>query len=66
MRQLGTEPRPGWWEDTLELALISRLRLMGLGFAIWPSQTEVVPMPARAWHSWLIWCTMLLRSLGRF
>ena len=32
--------------------------------AIWPSQTEVVLMPALVWQNWLIWCTMLLRSGG--
>uniref|UniRef100_A0A8V1AGS0 Uncharacterized protein n=1 Tax=Gallus gallus TaxID=9031 RepID=A0A8V1AGS0_CHICK len=39
---------------------------MGLGFAICPSHTEVVLMPALAWQNWLIWCTMLLRSGGWF
>lgn len=52
------------WVDTRVLALMSRLRLMGLGLAIWPSHTEVVLMPALVWQNWLIWCTMLLRSGG--
>lgn len=64
-RLLLSGPRPGWSEDTLELALISRLRLMGLGLAIWPSHTDVLPMPALAWHSWLICWTMLLRLPAR-
>lgn len=38
--------------ETLEQALISRLRLMGLGLAIWPSHMEVAPAPwARAWQN---------------
>lgn len=57
-------PCAGGWA-TLELALISRLRLMGLGLAICPSHTEVPPSPARAWHSWFIWRTILLRSPAR-
>lgn len=41
--------------ETLEQALISMLRLMGLGLAIWPSHMEVAPAPwARAWQNWLI------------
>lgn len=41
--------------DTLEQALMSRLRLMGLGLAIWPSHMEVAPGTwARAWQNWLI------------
>lgn len=39
---------------TRELALMSRLRLMGLGLAICPSHTEVALTPARAWQNWLI------------
>lgn len=71
MMQLGCGGRPGVQAlacgllcmDTLEQALLKRLRLMGLGLAIWPSHMEVAPAPwARAWQNWLIWCTMLLRS----
>lgn len=61
-RQEGRRPRL-WGVLTLELALMRRLRLMGLGLAICPSHTEVAPSPARAWQNWLIWCTMLLRSV---
>lgn len=39
---------------------------MGLGFAIWPSHMDVALVLARAWQKRLIWCTMLLRSLGCF
>lgn len=42
------------WVDTRVLALMSRLRLIGLGLAIWPSHTEVVLMPALVWQNWLI------------
>ena len=52
--------------DTLELALMSRFRLMGLGLAICPSHMDVALAPwARAWQNWLIWCTMVLRSACR-
>lgn len=66
-------PRPGGTAlecplcmATRELALMSKLRLMGLGLAIWPSHMDVAPAPwARAWQNWLIWCTMVLRSAWR-